>query len=127
MELLAYYPSATPALQRAWQTVAPSVRLDVLDLLRQGTPESEVLELLPHATSVEEFANVNPLLAAVRMYNKASENAYLFKPTAQEGGDICPRCKSTNTKYYEKQVRSADEPMTRFLTCNACLNRWREG
>jgi transcription elongation factor S-II len=37
----------------------------------------------------------------------------------------CGRCKSMKTTYYEMQTRSADEPMTAFITCLACGKRWK--
>lgn len=37
----------------------------------------------------------------------------------------CGRCKSTKTTHYQKQTRSADEPMTVFVQCTNCSNRWR--
>ncbi len=37
----------------------------------------------------------------------------------------CKRCKSRKTTYYEMQTRSADEPMTIFITCLTCGNRWK--
>ena len=37
----------------------------------------------------------------------------------------CGKCKSRQTTYYQMQTRSADEPMTTFVTCNKCTNRWR--
>lgn len=38
---------------------------------------------------------------------------------------LCKRCKSRETCYYEVQTRSADEPMTIFITCLNCGNRWK--
>lgn len=38
----------------------------------------------------------------------------------------CRRCKSRYTTYYEKQTRSADEPMTAFVQCFECGNRWKQ-
>eukprot|EP00904_Undaria_pinnatifida_P001037 jgi/Undpi1/10934/HiC_scaffold_3.g01460.m1 len=43
----------------------------------------------------------------------------------QEGMFECGRCKSTKTTYTQKQTRSADEPMTTFVTCGNCKNRWK--
>ena len=37
----------------------------------------------------------------------------------------CQRCKSKNTSYYQMQTRSADEPMTTFVTCHNCDKRWK--
>lgn len=42
-----------------------------------------------------------------------------------EGMFECGRCKSTKTTYTQKQTRSADEPMTTFVTCGNCKNRWK--
>ncbi|BAT22216.1 putative transcription elongation factor SII [Yellowstone lake phycodnavirus 1] len=37
----------------------------------------------------------------------------------------CGKCKSVKTTYYQMQTRSADEPMTAFITCLNCSNRWK--
>ena len=37
----------------------------------------------------------------------------------------CGKCKSTKTTYYQLQTRSADEPMTTYVTCNSCGSRWK--
>jgi len=42
-----------------------------------------------------------------------------------EGIFKCGKCKSNKTSYYQMQTRSADEPMTTFITCMNCDNRWK--
>jgi transcription elongation factor S-II len=42
-----------------------------------------------------------------------------------EGMFKCGKCKSKKTSYYQLQTRSADEPMTTFITCKSCGNRWK--
>lgn len=37
----------------------------------------------------------------------------------------CGKCKTYKTSYYQMQTRSADEPMTTFVTCHNCNNRWK--
>ena len=37
----------------------------------------------------------------------------------------CYKCKKRKCTYYEMQTRSADEPMTTFVTCLSCGNRWK--
>lgn len=39
---------------------------------------------------------------------------------------FCRRCKQRKCTYYQMQTRSADEPMTTFVTCLNCNNRWKE-
>eukprot|EP01083_Nonionella_stella_P046717 125122_1 len=37
----------------------------------------------------------------------------------------CGRCKERKCTYYQMQTRGADEPMTVFVCCVVCQNRWR--
>ncbi|KAF9005195.1 transcription elongation factor [Cyathus striatus] len=37
----------------------------------------------------------------------------------------CSRCKQRKCHYRQAQTRSADEPMTTFVTCTNCGNRWK--
>ena len=39
----------------------------------------------------------------------------------------CRRCQKRECTYYELQTRSADEPMTIFITCLNCGKEWRQG
>jgi transcription elongation factor S-II len=37
----------------------------------------------------------------------------------------CRKCHSRKTTYYQMQTRSADEPMTVFVSCLECGTRWK--
>jgi transcription elongation factor S-II len=37
----------------------------------------------------------------------------------------CNKCKSYKTTYYQLQTRSADEPLTTFVTCHNCDKKWK--
>lgn len=39
---------------------------------------------------------------------------------------LCTRCWKRECTYYEMQTRSADEPMTIFITCLNCGKKWRQ-
>jgi DNA-directed RNA polymerase subunit M/transcription elongation factor TFIIS len=43
----------------------------------------------------------------------------------QDGMFKCRRCGGMKTTYYSLQTRSSDEPMTCFVTCTECKNRWK--
>tara|TARA_B100001758_G_C18302380_1_gene553136 strand:+ start:63 stop:575 length:513 start_codon:yes stop_codon:yes gene_type:complete len=53
------------------------------------------------------------------------ENIYAPKLDANTDNFTCRRCKSKRCSYYQLQTRSADEPMTTFVTCIDCGNRWK--
>ncbi|RGB26385.1 transcription factor S-II, central domain-containing protein [Rhizophagus diaphanus] len=59
------------------------------------------------------------------------QQANLFKargagPTQAETNMFrCGKCGERKTTYFQMQTRSADEPMTTFVTCIVCNNRWK--
>lgn len=58
--------------------------------------------------------------------SKRDKIKYELKPEAMTNLFKCRKCGSRETSYYEVQTRSADEPMTQFITCLSCSNRWRQ-
>ncbi|CAJ2641732.1 unnamed protein product [Trifolium pratense] len=63
--------------------------------------------------------------------NEKIEQKALFEcergqqPKATTDQFKCGRCGKRQTTYYQMQTRSADEPMTTYVTCVACNNRWK--
>lgn len=63
-------------------------------------------------------------------YQKLYEKYKPELPTIKEKEEVigilkCGRCKTYKTTYYQLQTRSADEPLTTFVTCTNCDNRWK--
>lgn len=61
----------------------------------------------------------------IMIKSKRDKIKYEFKPESMSSNYICRKCKSKETSYYEVQTRSADEPMTQFITCLNCYNHWK--
>tara|TARA_Y100000389_G_C17467726_1_gene527214 strand:- start:1106 stop:1621 length:516 start_codon:yes stop_codon:yes gene_type:complete len=57
--------------------------------------------------------------------NLRIENKYFPKVEASTDNFTCSKCKSKKCTYYQLQTRSADEPMTTFVSCTYCGNRWK--
>ena len=57
--------------------------------------------------------------------SKRDKIKYELKPESMTTLFKCRKCNSRETSYYEVQTRSADEPMTQFITCLNCNNRWK--
>ena len=51
---------------------------------------------------------------------------YELKPEAMTDAYKCRKCGSRSCSYYEVQTRSADEPMTQFISCLDCGQHWRQ-
>ena len=58
--------------------------------------------------------------------SKKDKLKYELKPEAMTDAFKCRKCGSRSTSYYEVQTRSADEPMTQFITCLDCNKRWKQ-
>ncbi|NXD14966.1 TCEA3 protein, partial [Nothocercus nigrocapillus] len=64
--------------------------------------------------------------------NAMTQEAIREHQMAKTGGTVtdlfqCGKCKKKNCTYNQVQTRSADEPMTTFVLCNECGNRWKVG
>lgn len=84
--------------------------------------------------SAEKFANMTAEeLAHDDLKNerkKITAQAIKDHQLATTGGTStgqfkCGRCGKRNTTYNQVQTRSADEPMTTFVYCQECGNRWK--
>tara|TARA_B100000902_G_scaffold399251_1_gene469259 strand:- start:2474 stop:2995 length:522 start_codon:yes stop_codon:yes gene_type:complete len=53
------------------------------------------------------------------------DNKYTPKIEASTDDFTCRNCKSKKCTHYQLQTRSADEPMTTFVTCIDCGTRWK--
>ena len=56
---------------------------------------------------------------------KRDKKKYETRMAAATDTFKCRNCKSNECTYYQLQTRSADEPMTTFVTCINCGNKWR--
>jgi transcription elongation factor S-II len=58
---------------------------------------------------------------------KIIKDKHKFEMTVQSATDTftCRKCHKNQCTYYQQQTRSADEPMTTFVQCINCDNRWK--
>ena len=79
-----------------------------------------------------ELASMNPQQSfperwKVLLDEKSKRDRYLYEINKEMATDQyeCGRCHKRQCTYYQLQTRSADEPMTTFVTCLNCGKRWR--
>lgn len=80
----------------------------------------------------EEFVNTtevdrNPERWMAKLKDIAEKDKALYSRKATASAQMyCSGCKrKANCDYYQLQTRSADEPMTTFVTCLECDKRWK--
>jgi transcription elongation factor S-II len=57
--------------------------------------------------------------------SKRDKNKFETNVAAATDTFTCRKCHKNQCTYYQMQTRSADEPMTTFVTCIPCGNRWK--
>ena len=114
-----------PAFQRLYKNRLRSVFRNlssdfILQMIRSGKIQAHKLAFMSHQDMQPE--KWDALLEA-----KKTRDACLYEPQIDANTDNfkCRKCKSTRCSYYQLQTRSADEPMTTFVTCINCGNRWK--
>ena len=93
---------------------------EVLNLIITKKIKAQNLAFMSHQEILPE--KWNTLLKDLKIIN---QNKYTPKIEASTDNFTCYKCKSKECSYYQLQTRSADEPMTTFVTCIKCGNRWK--
>lgn len=105
-----------------------SVRLDVVSQLACRLQRKE-LEAAKLAWYSADVLDPNGLYSQTMFKLKTKELAMEAAKAKQDeeytGVFKCGKCKSTKTSYYQMQTRSADEPMTTYVTCINCGQHWK--
>lgn len=84
-------------------------------------------EIKPHEIAFMTHQEMQPNKwdALIQEKKIRDENKYEPKVEASTDNFKCWKCKSKKCTYYQLQTRSADEPMTTFVNCLDCGNRWK--
>jgi len=85
-------------------------------------------DLKPHTVAFMTHQEMRPDIWETMIQAKIKRDKHKFDTNVEAATDVfkCRRCKSNKTTYYQQQIRSADEPMTTFITCLDCGNRWKQ-
>jgi transcription elongation factor S-II len=86
-------------------------------------------EVNPKCIANMQATALDPNGISAKVHHERNEfNNKKYSANAEEeivGMFTCNKCKSKKTTYYQMQTRSADEPMTTFVTCLNCDKRWK--
>jgi transcription elongation factor S-II len=89
----------------------------LLEKLNNGIIDPETLAKMSHRELNEEYWLEQDMKNMV-LFSKKEEQEH-------DGMFKCGKCKTFKTTYTQAQTRSADEPMTTFVTCLNCNNVWK--
>lgn len=93
---------------------------NIIKLLNNNEIKPQDVGFLTH-----QNMNINKWKPLLKLKEERYENKYNKKIEGNTDNFTCRRCGSNNCNYYQLQTRSADEPMTTYVTCISCENRWK--
>jgi transcription elongation factor S-II len=84
-------------------------------------------EIKAHELAFMDHQTMRPDIWKQLLELKKIKEENKFAPRIEASTDdfTCSKCKSKKCTFYQLQTRSADEPMTTFVTCLNCGNRWK--
>jgi len=93
---------------------------DVLEQLASGTIKPHIIAFMTHQ-------EMRPEKWDKLIQEKIKRDKNKYETTIEAATDTfkCRKCHSNKCTYYQMQTRSADEPMTTFVTCIDCGCRWK--
>jgi len=92
----------------------------LLTWVKDGTVTVKNLAFMTHQEMQPEKWD-----ALIQAKIKKDKSKYDTHQEAMTDTFKCRKCHSNKCSYYQMQTRSADEPMTTFVTCIECANRWK--
>jgi transcription elongation factor S-II len=92
----------------------------ILGQLKNGEIKAHMIAFMTHQ-------ELNPEKWHELIDAKIKRDKLKYDTTIQASTNMftCRKCKSKNCTYYQLQTRSADEPMTTFVSCIDCSARWK--
>jgi len=92
----------------------------LVDKVNGGEIKTQDIAFMTHQEICPEKWEELIKAKSIRDKNKFEQNLEAATDTF-----TCRKCRSKKCTYYQMQTRSADEPMTIFVTCIDCGNRWK--
>lgn len=83
--------------------------------------------LKSHNVAFMTHQEMKPEKWETMIQDKIKRDKNKYETTIEAATDTfkCRKCHSNKCTYYQMQTRSADEPMTTFVCCIECGNRWK--
>lgn len=93
---------------------------NILEQITSGSIKIHTIAFMTHQElSPEKWSQL------IETKSKRDKNKFETKLEAATDTFTCKKCKSNKCTYYAVQTRSADEPMTIYVTCLECGQRWK--
>ena len=102
------------------RSIFTNLNENIIQQIKDGNVKPHIVAFMTHQELQPEKWEM--LIAA-----KSKRDQNKFETNIEASTDLftCRKCKSNKCTYYQLQTRSADEPMTTFVTCLECNARFK--
>jgi transcription elongation factor S-II len=102
------------------RSIITNLKGEILEQINDGTIKPHIVAFMTHQEMCPEKWS-----ALIDAKSKRDKNKFETNIAAATDTFTCRKCKGNQCTYYQMQTRSADEPMTTFVTCILCSARWK--
>jgi len=103
-----------------------------------NSSENYLLDLYETINDINKGHKLNTILSNIKnskigwkhncfndlIFEEEEQNNFIIQPFEVYEGVLTCKCGSKRVYSYQKQSRSADEPMSTYANCMACGNKW---
>ena len=102
------------------RSIVLNLKGELIQHINDGTIKPHIIAFMTHQELCSEKW-------ATMIETKAKRDKNKFETTISASTDLftCRKCKGNQCTYYQMQTRSADEPMSVYISCILCGNRWK--
>ena len=102
------------------RSIVINLNQNVIEQINDGSIKPHVVAFMTHQElSPEKWKDL------IETKTKRDKNKFETKISAATDTFTCRKCKGNQCTYYQMQTRSADEPMSCYVNCILCGNRWK--
>jgi transcription elongation factor S-II len=102
------------------RSIFVNLKGEILEHIQNGTIKPHIVAFMTHQELVPE-----KWCELINAKTKRDKNKFETNIAAATDTFTCRKCKGNQCTYYQLQTRSADEPMTTFVTCLLCSARFK--
>lgn len=139
-DIIDYYPQIYEIIEKTYITEhLQNLALKRIEIfLKKNHITLEDLIILIDSQSeeinLEKLCNLKDKDIYFEQYYKIQNDLRIQFQKEQQGNTLkattdmytCRKCREKKCTYYELQIRSSDEPMTKFIKCCNCGYEWRQ-